>query len=195
MANKKISQDVENEQDVDIEEPEVFQDGDYYTALVKVKGTKELVKIRGIVKELSYSGGYTLLNNQGGEETDCDDDEHGFSFEVFVESNTQTALERTGVKEFSVVTDKRVIKVIDNDQLPEIAGHRARRLKNGDISFGCGAIEVSQEDVTNWVKFMEKIQSMKGWEDFLDLNDRISSETSVGDLQDIDVKEVKKLLE
>jgi hypothetical protein len=193
MANKKISQVEETNEEVDMEEPELFQGGDYYSALVKVKGKRDLVKIRGIV---SLSDDYTLLNAQGvGEEADCDDDEHGFSYELYVGDSTQSALDMAGVKEFSLVTDARAKKVIENDQLDEIAGHRPRKLSNGKISFGCGAVEVTVDEITNWLKFMEKIQSMKGWEKFLDLNEKIATETDVNELKDIKLKDVRKILE
>src|SRR5688572_8502369 len=108
MANKKLSQ-VEQEPLEEQDEDPVFEAGDYYTALVKIKGTKELVKIRGKVIENNGWGNsdYSLLNNQGGEEADCDDDENGFSFEIPVSNNTQSGLDEAGVKEFTVVTDKR----------------------------------------------------------------------------------------
>lgn len=175
----------------EIEEVSIFEDGDYFTA--QVRNGNKTVKIRGIAVESDW-GRYELRNNQFGEEVDCDD-ESGFSFGVHIRGNTLAALQSAGVYNFSVVTDKRIIKIIENDKLPEIAGHQPRKLSNGDISFGCGAIELSAEDVESWVSVMEKLKKIPGYKRFLEINDEIVHETSLDDLLLIDLADVKKLLQ
>jgi hypothetical protein len=193
MANKKKNQ-VEINEVEEQELPELFHDGDYFTAMVKVRGKKELVKIRGIIKDDGY--GFSLLNNQTGDEADCDDDSHGFNYEVVLDGNTQSDLDDAGIVEFSVVTDKRVKKVIDGDQFPEIAGFRPRKRANGNVVFGCGAVEVTQKDIANWLTFMKLIKGKKGYKDFLNLNETIAHEAgSADDIIDIDLGVVEKLLD
>ena len=189
MASKKQSE-VKAGNKEEVKEP-AFVAGDYFSALYK-RGKKEPIKIRGII---GYYGGYDtfyLANNQAGDEN-CD--EEGFSFEVCVRGNTLSHLEKAGISEFHVITDARAKKVIDNDKLPEIASHSARKKTNGDISFGCGSIEFTKEEIQLWLKFMEKIKTMKGWKEFLSMNYLIFGEIDDDALASIDLRDVKKLLE
>jgi len=173
--------------------PSLFEDGDYFVALVKVKGKREPVKIRGIVEE-GYIRGFDLFNNQHGDEVDCDENEH-FSFVIPVDGSTQADLDRAGIVEFSVPTDKRIIKVIESDKLPRIADNVAKKRNDGSISFGCGAIEFEKEEIAVWLDVSTKLRKIKGWEKFNEMNEKILGEISVWEFNDIDLDDVKKLIE
>lgn len=188
MATKKKN----TEEFIDIEElPSVLEEGNYYTALVKVKGKRELVKIRGIVG-VDYVDDACLYNNQGvGDEADCEEGS-GFSFVLDLYGNTQEHLDKAGVKEFTILTDKRAKAVIDNDKLPLVAGHQAKITRSGMISFGCGAITVSKEDAQSFVNIMTKISAIDGIERFLDIVSEMA-EQGVSP-QDVNLADVRKIL-
>ena len=177
---------------VDTETIELFQDGDYYTASVKVPGKRELVKIRGVVQQDNYSG-FNLLNNQGvGQEADCSEN---YGSHVWVSEATPQSLAASGVKDFKVVTDKRIIKLIDNDVLPQIAGHQPRILPSGMVAFGCGSITVTVKQMQDFYTIMSKIQSTSGAKEFFRLVTEIVDEISEEGLASIDLKSVKKILD
>jgi len=175
------------------EAPSLFEDGDYFVALVKVKGKREPVKIRGMINQVGNYG-YELYNNQHGKEVDCDENDD-FDFRIDLDGNTQSDLDKAGIVEFSVVTDKRIIKVIDNDRLPDIGSFSARRTADGDITFGCGAVTFSKEDISVWLDVSTKLRKLKGWEKFNEMNEEILEEMRVDELNAIDLDDVKKLIQ
>ena len=193
--SKKVSTKEVEVLEEDVQQP-LFKNGDYYTALLKVDGKKQPVKIRGkaVIIDNIFRKSHQLFNNQAGDDVDCDND-ITFSFVVELGGNTQADLDEAGIKEFSIVTDRRVKRVIDNDQLPEIADYQARKRSDGTITFGCGSVEYSKEDIAIWLKFMEKIRPLKDSERFFEMMDEINSEVNLGDVLRINLKDVRRLLE
>jgi len=191
MASKKK----QNEQEV-LELPVLVQDGDYFSAEVKMPGKQKNIKIRGMVEStgVDYNGfmEFELVNNQHGYDLDCD---HEFSFAITISQGREEDMENSNIINYTKITDKRLIKVIENDKLPEIAGFRAKRGSDGQVTFGCGAVEVSKAEIKIFLEGMERLSGMKGKYDFFQVCDNIMGEESVDTLLNIDLKEVAKLLE
>lgn len=187
MATKK-------KQSEEVLEKDLFQDGDYFSAEIKTPGKQKNIKIRGIIEQLWGYGNvrYLLANNQNGEELDCN---HEFSFGVHVSGANEEGLAAANLTNFTVITDKRLIKVIENDKLPEIANYRAKQDSYGEVSFGCGAVTVSKDEIKTFLAGMERLKGMKDIRQFFEVCDTIMREESVDTLVDIDTKEVTKLLE
>lgn len=176
---------------MELEEQELFHRGEYFTAMVKVKGKKELIKIRGIVGT-DYMG-YTLNNEQGvGEEADCNED---FSYSLHIDSNLQEDLDRAGVQEFRIVKDRRQMAVIDGDRLPEVMGHQPKKMARGTVAFGCGAVELSKKQITSYIRVFEKVHQMPEFKDFVDVLAEVSLEEDVSNITSIKLADLKRLIE
>lgn len=192
MSRKKSSE----VEEVASEEMEIMSDCDYFSASVKVKGKREPIKIRGRVEDFGGwpSEDVRLMNSQYGEPGDCDS-QYDYPYQIQLNGRTQNHLDEVGITDFKILKDKRQMRVIDDDQLPEIVGHKVTITSDGSFSFGCGAVKLSRKEVETYVEVSEKIEKIKGYDVYDDIRQQVVDNEGIEALEDIDLNEVKELLE
>lgn len=179
----------------------VLKDGQYYTAVVNRK------KIRGKVWENGSSEVY-LLNNQSVGDECCDfDDDSDFSYGVLIEKRynsdkgeyefTQESLDDAEVSSITIVTDRRIKKVIDSDILPETAGYKVRKNEDGTYVFGCGAVKVTKTELEQFIKYRKALDALNSSAEATTYNNLLESykdETNEEDFPSNIAKQAEVLL-
>lgn len=129
----------------------LFKAGDYFTA------TYDGQRIRGLVGGRLY-GQFNLFNKSVGVE-DCSGSE-GYGRILRLRGNKQPDLDAVGVTNFKVCTDARQIGVIKYDSLPKVEGYGVCRTDGQNVKFGCGALELSVDEIETFVKVRKQIDKL-----------------------------------
>jgi hypothetical protein len=125
-----------------------LKDGMYFTATYKGK------KIRGIIGNV-YTGSYEKeveLDNKGyGEVSEDTDFPNILTVTGSVDETWDELLKKAGITNFIECKDKRQKAIIDQDKLPEFGRYNVK-LEGAFLVFGCGAVELTPDQIKRYVK-------------------------------------------
>lgn len=143
-------------------------DGEYYRATVgdvKICGQIFIHSSENDNLEMS------LQNSQGfGEPNECDSRDYLYDGDVNVswegdEYNADAVrkeFQRLGITSFSVTNDKRMIEAIDRTKFGLFNGDWSITVNSsGDISFGCGEVELSLDEIKEFIRVQTLINNIK----------------------------------